>query len=371
MSSELSSPTPAPATVAIRTDGTSLIGLGHVMRCLTLANELAARGARVDFVLRAPTAALVTLVERHGHRVHTIARALPVDERSDPAPEMASWSSEEQELDAAATVTALRGLRYDLVVVDHYRLDARWERKARAWARRCLVIDDLANRPHDSDLLLDQTVGRAANDYRTLLPPASELRLGCGYALLRPEFAAARAQALPQRALRRASVARVLVSLGGTDPRAITAEALAVALGLPGQPAVDVVVGSGAPSLPALRQLASETPRVALHVDSQEMARLMSVADLAVGAAGTTSWERCCVGLPTVALILAANQRAVGEQLDALGAATCVHDLAALEAGLRALADDAEKRATMSERAAALVDGQGATRIADALALLP
>ena len=294
------------------------VGGGHVMRCLTLAGALRLRGAACAFV-RTPEAADI------------LARY---------APDMSMVDGESQA---------------DLVVLDSYRMAPATEAVWRGLAKQLVVIDDLG-RPHDADLVLDPSFGREARDYA-----APVVLAGPGYALVRPEFAAARTVALGRRT---EPVRRCLVSLGLTDVGGITGR-VAVALAASGL-ALDVVVGAGAPSLPALEALAADG-RVTLHVDTEDMAGLITRADLAVGAGGSSVWERSCLGLPAVTLILADNQRDGAMNLDEAGVTLALDarwpglEARLVEAVGRLIGGDG-LRARLSAASAALCDGQGADR---------
>jgi len=295
------------------------------MRCLTLAGALTARGAACAFV-RTPEAA--DILARY-------APDMPLVGESAEA---------------------------DLMVLDSYRMAPATEAAWRARAGRLAVIDDLA-RPHDADLVLDPSFGREARDYS-----APVVLAGPAYALVRPAFAAARAEALARRG---DPARRCLVSLGLTDVGGITGR-VAMALADSGL-ALAVVVGAGAPSLPALEALAANG-RVTLHVDSDDMAGLITRADLCVGAGGSSVWERACLGLPTVTLILADNQRDMAMKLDAAGVTVALDarwpglEGRLVEAVGRLVADDG-LRAGLSARSAALCDGLGADRAAEQLLL--
>ncbi|WP_254434767.1 UDP-2,4-diacetamido-2,4,6-trideoxy-beta-L-altropyranose hydrolase [Magnetospirillum sp. UT-4] len=313
-----------------RCDASAAIGSGHAVRCLTLAAALEQAGWRSALATPAESLGVVPALGRHP--------------RIDP--------------DASAPA--------DLLVVDHYRLDAAYEGTARAWARRILVLDDLADRTHDCDLLLDQTLGRHAADYRPLVPPGCRVLTGPAFALLRPDFASLRGQALERR---RGVLKRVLVAFGGTDPGNATGLALAgiAASGL--DLAVDVVLGQAAPHLEAVR--ASLPANATLHVGTARMAELMLDADLAIGAGGSSAWERCCLGLPALMMVIADNQRAVTAALERAGAALALGDAASLSAA--AVADalghlDAGGLATMAAAGFGICDGMGAGRLARVLA---
>ena len=344
--------------VAFRADACERIGGGHVVRCLALGEAVRRRGGRVSFVCGSLTAGAKAAIEAAGHRLLRIA---PL-----PAAASADWDRAPlpppvQEEDWAATLAALATDRPSWIVVDHYRLDRQWEGPARTSRFRLAVLDDLANRPHDCDLLVDQTFGRSAADYDGLVGGAARRLTGSAYALLRPEFAAARPEALARR--RSAGpVRRVLVSLGTTDPGGATAPAVEAALAAAPDAEVDVVLARGAPSRTRVEALAAASSRVRVH-DEADMAALGSAADLAVGAAGGSAWERCCLGLPSVILVLAANQRLVAAGLDAIGAARAAASVEEAKAALAALVAEADARLAMTAAAAPVADGLGAERV--------
>jgi spore coat polysaccharide biosynthesis predicted glycosyltransferase SpsG len=194
------------------------------------------------------------------------------------------------------------------------------------------------------------------------------LLLGPNHAPVRPAFPALREAALARRAAG-GPVARILVSLGLTDVGGITGRVVDLLLPLTGDIALDVVLGSAGPSLPRLTALAD--PRLTLHVDTQDMPRLTLEADLAIGAGGSTSWERCILALPTLTLILADNQIAAATALAATGASPCLDVAdpgfdAAFTAQVERLLADEALRASLSAASATVCDGGGAQRVAGA-----
>ncbi len=261
--------------------------------------------------------------------------------------------------------------RPDVVVVDHYGLIAWHETRLRTGGRRIVVLDDMAERRHDCDLLMDAAPDRTAEDYRPLLPPAAVILTGPRYALLRPEFAAARSGALARRA-ETMPARRLLISLGLTDLLGITGRVVNLIRPDLGELTVDVVLGAGAPSLTWLSRLQTDDPRVRVHVETRAMAQLMAEADVAIGAGGSSTWERACLGLPAIDLILADNQRPVALELDRQGATLAVEVHGEGFAGrvttaFARLSTDARLRSALSETSAALCDGEGARRVADAI----
>jgi UDP-2,4-diacetamido-2,4,6-trideoxy-beta-L-altropyranose hydrolase len=360
----------APATVALRVDASLDIGTGHVMRCLTLADALRAAGADCRFLCREHPGNLITLIRDRGFPVSVLgavdegARILPAD---DHAPPDAGWLGCDWRKDASQTQQALASWRPDWLVLDHYALDSRWEIELQGCYEHLLVIDDLADRTHQADVLLDQNLGRLAEDYRDLVPGHCRHLIGPRYALLRPEFAEWRKWSLERRQ-KGGPVKRLLVSLGGVDKDNVTGQLLDALyeINLPESMEITVVMGASAPWLEEVRERARRMLRdteVVLNVN--DMARRMGEADLAIGAAGSTTWERCCLGLPTIVLVLAENQKEIAQVLHAEGAA---HALLATDA----MAELVHQWSTitqrdyldrLSRRAAGLVDGRGGDRV--------
>lgn len=355
--------------VILRTDASLEIGTGHVMRCLTLAQALTARGARCRFVSRIQQGHMIDAVRAAGFDV----LALP-EPSADWAPcgdgsNHAVWLGADLATDADQTLALLDGDVADWLVVDHYGIDARWETKMRRVGRKLLAIDDLADRPHDCDLLLDHTLNREAEQYAPILPVGCEMLAGSRFALLRPEFAAERPLSLQRR--RGTHIRRLLITMGGVDLHDITSRVLLAldACDLPYGVEVDVVLGRQAPRQQRVREAARDRPfAVRVHVGVDAMARLMADCDLAIGAAGTTALERCCLGLPAIALILAPNQREGALALRAAGAAVVIESDDRLEQALASAWRNIAAPgvlARMSAAAATLCDGRGAEIVAD------
>ncbi len=326
-----------------RFDASAALGAGHAYRCMTLAEALTRLGWSCHCLVNREAAATVPQLKNNP--------SFTLSDATDAAPEKADW-----------------------LIVDHYQLDAEWEASNRGWADRILVIDDLADRPHDCDILLDQTLGREEGDYAGLVPADSRLLTGSDYALLRPAFARARQAATARRAGAE-GVKRILVSLGATDPENHSLLALQANAESGLAVAVDVVLGAGAPHLPAIRaQVAGMTQKTRLHVEVNNMPELLARADLAIGAAGSSTWERCCLGLPSLMLVIAENQRMTAEAVAAAGAARLIagprEGLAGqIAAALKDLASDAAALRDLSSKAAGICDGRGSDRVG--LALVP
>jgi UDP-2,4-diacetamido-2,4,6-trideoxy-beta-L-altropyranose hydrolase len=349
--------------VLFRADASPRMGAGHVMRCLALADRLAAGGAKICFACAALPEDLAERITRAGHKLLRLEAAGPPEEKR--GWDRRAFGRHEQLVDAEATCRAVAAWSPAWIVLDHYRLDAQWEAavKQRTGAR-ILVLDDLANRPHHCDVLVDQTFGRLPADYAGLVPAGCRTYTGSLYALLRPEFEQARPAALARRR-EPGRVGTILVSLGATDIDGVTAKAVRAVLGAALGCHIHVVLGPGAPSLPELEGLSRSD--VEIHVDSRNMAGLMAAADLAIGAAGGSAWERCCLGLPTVMLALADNQRLIADGLSSIGAGAAVSAIDGIEAAVAELAGNEAARQRMTAAAAAVIDGQGARRVAELL----
>jgi UDP-2,4-diacetamido-2,4,6-trideoxy-beta-L-altropyranose hydrolase len=343
------------------------------MRCLTLAGALRERGSACSFVCRALPGHLLDLIDRLDYEVNP----LPASEGASstggpevlPLPAHAAWLEAGWQTDASQTRAAMKGNTADWLVVDHYALDSHWERELRPACRRLMVIDDLADRSHDCDLLLDQNLGREAADYAGLVPPDSMILVGPKYALLRPEFAALRPYSLERRT--NAQLRRLLITMGGIDKGNYTGKVLAALRNcdLPANFEITVVMGSRAPWIDDVRTLAATSPRpTKVLVDVSDMAQLMADSDLAIGAAGSTALERCCLGLPSLVGILAENQRAGAKALQSAGAAS-IFDVAA-GVSLSDLLSDLGNSGSLARMASAcqvIIDGQGASRVTEAM----
>lgn len=359
--------------VAIRADASLQIGTGHVMRCLTLADTLRANGATVCFVCRALPDVLSALIGEHGHAVILLPDAAgePMFLEGKDATAHAAWLGVSQERDARETMQALeKDGRHDWIIVDHYGLDARWEKAVRPCTEGLLAIDDLADRPHDCDVLLDQNYYEdMASRYDGLVPAGCIRLLGSRYALLRGEFNALRKTVGP----RDGAVRRLLVFFGGMDSGNVTSVTLDAIAQLDRHAMeVDVVIGGGHPAREAIA-LRCDAMRIRCHVQTPRMAELMAAADLAVGAGGTATWERCALGLPTMVLCLADNQRQLIRDGSRAGIVYApdidAGDLEGQRLHLRALLDNPALRHLISRNGLAAVDGLGASRVTEQLGL--
>jgi UDP-2,4-diacetamido-2,4,6-trideoxy-beta-L-altropyranose hydrolase len=347
--------------VLMRVDASTLIGSGHVARCLTLAKALQAMGAQVSFACRRQAGDLTAQIAAQGWPVHALAVESPGDSNIEA---LLPWQP-----DIAALAEQLPpGTRFDWIVVDHYGLDRHWELAARQWAAQVMAIDDLANRAHVVDLLLDQNFNASAQRYAPWLAGPCRSLLGPRHALLREEF---ERDARPVRQL----VERVLVNFGGMDAQGQTLKAGQAMLGF-ARLQVTLVAGLGNPHWPELQALMAQRPEWQLLAYSADFGQLMASADLFIGAAGGTTWERAALGLPTLCMAVADNQQDNAQALAAAGVhcylGPCAQvSVAALAQAIGELLDDFATRQQYARLSRQLVDGRGATRVAAAMAGRP
>lgn len=351
--------------IVFRVDANAIIGTGHVMRCLALAQALAARGSKCLFICRSDgLGALAERIRQDGHQLATLPEGAinPPDELAH-----ARFLPHGQTADALACLEILaQHPQPDWLVADHYALDTRWESAMRPATAKILVIDDLADRNHDCDALLDQNLRptSAANPYLDSTPAHCRHLLGPRHALLRPEFSVAR----QSRSNQTSATPRLLVMFGGADQEDLTGRTVRLlSTHLPAT-AIDVIVGPLYTYREQLNKSLAALPEATLHLAPANVATVMANADIAIASPGTTSWERCALGLPSITLAVADNQVPMAKELARrgahlyLGRSDAVSD-SDLAAALHLLAGNTYWRQAMADAAAAVTDGSGATRV--------
>ncbi len=354
--------------IAIRVDSSVNIGSGHVMRCLTLAEKLKSVSNSITFISADYDGNLISLIEKRGFSVEVLNRKI----NDVSLGEESKWLGIPWHEDAGACKEILKECDgVDLLIVDHYGIDAKWERKLSSYSAKIFVIDDLADRQHHCDILLDSTFGREITDYRALVEHGkSELLLGSSFTLLRPEFLELRELSLKNRT-DNAGIRSILLAMGGMDPPNTSLKVLkALDLERNSNWNVKVILGPGAPHYSELKKIARTfSMNVEVLSTVNNMAELMCDADLAIGAAGTTSWERCCLGLPTIMIQTAANQTFVVESLSKVGAAIYVGDQKELRSEyiISAVREMNNILPKVSGIARKICDGLGVSRIAEYL----
>jgi len=334
--------------IAFRVDSSIHIGSGHISRCTALARALRRKGAEVVFVCAELHGSHDFILQHAGFDVLTVPEGDPKS-------------------DAIDTVATL-GTQVDWLVVDHYGLGQSWEHAMRPWCGRILTLDDLANRPHEADVLLDSASPPDPERYRNLVPAEALLLLGPRYAPISSDITNLHSQTRSMD-----DSPRVLVFFGGSDPTDLTGRTLSALRhsDLSGV-ATDLVIGASNPHARSIRQMATEMPSVTVHDAAPSLAPLLARNTLGVGAGGVSMWERMCAGIPSIVVSLAANQvpstHGVASQgvINYLGPDEAVSSTE-LRRALVALLSDPVRRKQMSDQGRALVDGRGATRVAEAL----
>lgn len=351
--------------IAIRVDASSQIGTGHFMRCLTLADALKKRGAQVRFISRhLPDYFRISLLQK-GHEFTLLE---PRDNNcAHTGLAHSDWLGTSQDVDAQDSLQVLTDRIWDWLIVDHYSLDTKWEAALRQVSKKILVIDDIADREHNCDVLLDQNYYSDMNTrYAGKVPAHCHLLLGPRFALLRDEFRFLREKTKP----RTGPIRRILVFFGGVDAENYTGRTIDALVSLRVKNVhIDVVIGAQHPNSESIREMCSQHS-FGYHVQTDRMAELMAAADLAIGAGGSATWERCCLGLPALVLSLAENQSEIARGLDLLGAGKFAQNIitnAEISEFISNMFLEQVQIKDFSEKAYAIVDGLGVNRICEVL----
>lgn len=310
--------------VAFRADASLDIGTGHVMRCLTLARQFKAGGDECLFICRAHEGNLIAFLESEGVQVISLPASDNVSGLKSHLSH-GSWLRVSWQQDAEETLQAISNYKIDCLVVDHYALDIFWEQELHRKIKNIFVIDDLADRKHDAFALLDQNYGRENSDYDAWLSDKCVRLIGPKFALLRPEFSELRALSLQRRSEFRLET--ILVNLGGVDQDNFTCKIIDALAKVELENTVEVIVvlGTTNPNAAEVKGAAEASPyNISVKIGVANMAELMAKSDLAIGAAGSTTWERFSLGLPSVLLSIADNQDSA---LNALAESDCIYKL--------------------------------------------
>ncbi len=291
-----------------RVDASDKIGSGHVMRCLTLADYIKKRGADIYFISRANKGNLNALISQKGIKVIELSKPISkeITHNKSKGDKYGLWLGVSREQDACETKNILSTSQPDWIIVDHYALGEDWEKEIRPFVKNIMVIDDLANRTHDCDLLLDQNWFKDKDSrYDGLVPVACTKLLGPEYALLRPEFS----QARKTLKMRNGKVERIFVFFGGVDSNNLTAMTLR-ALSEPelSHLEVDVVIGEKNTRREKIQKIVESRELTHLYIQVDDIAAIMAKADLAIGAGGVNTWERICLDLFSIVITTANNQ---------------------------------------------------------------
>jgi len=353
--------------VVIRVDASLQIGTGHVMRCLTLAEALQGKGAQVAFICREHKGNLIDFIEAKGFKVHALL-VVESDLKMSAATRLASerrldhahWLGVTQQQDADECKAILKKISPDWLIVDHYAIDKTWQMELQETYQKLMVIDDLGDRKHLCNLLLDQNYGSTQDKYQALVPVDCKILVGSHYALLRSEFAQWREFSLNRRL--KPNLKKILISLGGVDPDNYTGKVLQALTqaALTKDILVTVIMGATAPYLQSVQQQVQALPyKTDIKVNVSNMAELMANADLAIGAAGATTWERCCLGLPSIQIVIADNQKTIAEFLERYSVIKLLNKMEQLPELIKAAENWMQP---VSQTASEICDGSGTDR---------
>jgi UDP-2,4-diacetamido-2,4,6-trideoxy-beta-L-altropyranose hydrolase len=349
--------------VIFRVDASLAIGVGHVMRCLALAQVLKENGADVKFICRKHEGNLINKIHSNGFIVHELGFFKGAEVNTKLA--HSHWLGATQQQDADNCIDIVKAEKLNWMIVDHYALDEQWQKRLKPYYKKLMVIDDLADRKHQCDILLDQTFGRQQEDYSVFTPKDCQLLLGSQYALLRPEFAEWRPYSLERRT--KPEFKQLLINMGGVDIDNVTKSILdeLKICNLPDDTNITIVMGGSAPHLESVKSKAITLPyKTEVKVDVDNVAEIMANADIAIGAAGSTTWERCCLGLPTIQIVIAKNQNTIAKSLAEENAIKLLQDKEELSSMINGATSWMKDVSNVAQQ---ISDGLGSMRVLSAI----
>ncbi len=371
-----------PKTIVIRVDSSSRIGVGHVMRCLTLANQLKSEEHRIVFLCKQQQGDVNNIIKESGFEVELLSKpAFDISYEQNESLWLGCHFKDDAK-ECQQKISLLKLKPVDLLIIDHYSLDHKWQNLLMPYCKKIMVIDDLANRKHVCDILLDQTFGRSQSDYGGLTPQYCMKLVGNEYILLRDEFKILRKKSQKRRKLYITEYnkkhsngpvpANIIITMGGSDPENLSQKALLAIEKLTQQTrkiTTKVVISSQSKHLGTLALFCQNNTWASLIIDSKSMAELMLTADIAIGACGGTAWERCALGLPCLTTVNAENQQVIANNLANKGAIINLgwHQNITIDSisfALKNLQNDIDKYAKMVNACFDVCDGVGARKVA-------
>ena len=355
--------------ILFRTDGSPEIGAGHLVRCATLAVELHRRGCEVCLATSVGSGSAGWALDLFPGDIHPLDPSSGLDDGGGPVSHASclSWSQADDANATRQLIDEELGARPAWIVVDHYGLDARWHRAMSAHCHDLLVIDDLADRELHSSMVLDQNRAPDAGESayrRVLTSPDGRILSGPEWSLVRAAFLEGRRDFRPPPV-----PPRVLLMSGGSDVGGLASECLKELSSLDFPVHIDVITGSSEVAGELERKTSVGPHQTLVHLAPEEPARIMAEADVAISAAGSTTWELCCLGVPSMLVQVAENQAHVLDQAVQAGAADRLElsNLSAVRAFVTEALHDHEHLRSMRHAGQELVDGMGASRVADLL----
>ena len=353
--------------VMFRVDSSVTIGSGHLMRCLALAAYLRNFDIKIEFICKNHIGNLSQKIINAGFVLHNLPIENIVSDDME-GEEHASWLGGSIKTDIALTLKAINSRKVDWLVIDHYAIDNRWQKAIKSNVNKIIVIDDLGNRSHDCEILLDQNLGSCTNKYVNLVPSYCKLLLGSQYALLREEFRANRFRSLAKRSNSK-NIEEILITLGGTDPLNYTERIIRKIdkINSLTKPRITVLLGGTNEHIQKVQAISSRVSfPIEVVVDTNCVSEHMCRADLIIGSSGTSCWERCCLGIPAIQFVVAPNQFQIANALHRAGAIILVQTVEELPS---ALSKVETKLAEMSLNARRICDGSGIKSLVDEMGI--
>ncbi len=343
----------------IRVDAGVQIGDGHFLRCLTLANKLKNKNNQIIFISNKLPKHFVEKIKKSNFKIYKINGYTHIQEEK--LGKKIKTQLIHNDLVETKKIIEKYKNSTNWLIIDHYGIDYVWEKNVRTNIEKIIVIDDLANRKHNCDILIDQNFyENIEKRYNKLIPNYCKQFLGPKFSLLRPEFFNTR-----KNLKRKKQFKRILISFGGSDPSNETKKALLAVVDLRKKYKIDVIVGTNNPNKKQIRKLCSKISSCDFYEQVENISKYMKKADLAIGAGGTTTWERCCLGLPTIITSISKDQKKIAEDLSKIGCLIYLGDADKTTQidYVRALNEiDTKKLEEISKKCLLLVDGKGVKR---------
>ncbi len=353
--------------VVIRVDASVNIGSGHVMRCITLAKILKNNSAIVEFICREHEGNLIDYIRSMSFKTHVLKSKLTSESNTiDNFLHHSDWLDTTQQQDAKECRDILEKIQTDWLIVDHYAIDKLWQSLLVGMYKKLMVVDDLSDREHVCDILLDYSYNQNLNRYDNLVPKSCKLLLGADFCLIRPEFLQWRKYSLDHHKNNR--LKKLLVTMGGSDKKNITSEILKNMhlFGVPDDISITVVLGGLSPHIESIKKQVVLLPfNITIKENVSNMAELMSNTDLVISAAGSTIWEIFCLGVPNILIAVEKNQLQVMQEFNKIGLDFIDYSqenfITDIKDKLYNFSDNS------GEKWKRIVDGKGANRVVDVL----
>lgn len=306
--------------IVFRVDASLSIGSGHVMRCLNLANALKKLGNECVFITKEHPGNYISQIQLLEFDTFIIENSTIYNR--DYIRSESEWLGGSQQDDALMSIKLceMNGFSPDIVIVDHYSIDASWEIifKGKYPYIKMIVIDDLCSRQHQCDLLIDSTIDREQKDYENLTPSNCQFLLGTQYSLIKQDFELLRNKAIEKRTHEIITPKKILVTMGGVDMDNVTARVLSMLNEISDNDieVITVILGTNCPHKDEILSLAQKSHlNIQVKININNMPEEMLEHDIAIGALGSTTWERATLGLPTINIAIAPNQFVIVDKL--------------------------------------------------------